>query len=300
MCLTISFCTVILRIRILVQGVMTELVIKNATLEDFDFFLAQAEKEGWNPGLYDAKAFFHTDPHGFFIGYLGKEEVGCISAVAYDNNYGFIGFYIVLPAYRKKGYGLQLWDNAISYLDKRAIGLDGVLAQQKNYEKSRFHLYYKNYRFSGTYKNTNHSTQLVPIAKVPFDLLLHYDAQIFGLQRAEFLKYWIRMPNAYTLAKMKDGHLIGYGVLRSCHKGFKIGPLFADNEDIAKEIFIGLSSKTEGAPLFFDVPEVNAQAMDMAKSFHLKPEFETVRMYTSEPPKQALGKVYGITTFELG
>ena len=33
------------------------------------------------------------------------------------------------------------------------------------------------------------------------------------------------------------GELVGYGVLRECHQGYKIGPLFADDEDVADSLF---------------------------------------------------------------
>jgi hypothetical protein len=32
----------------------------------------------------------------------------------------------------------------------------------------------------------------------------------------------------------------------------------------------------------------------------LKPVFQTARMYKGVPPKQDLGKIFGVTTFELG
>ena len=32
-------------------------------------------------------------PHGFFIGEWWDDPVGCISAVAYDDRFGFVGLY---------------------------------------------------------------------------------------------------------------------------------------------------------------------------------------------------------------
>ena len=37
--------------------------------------------------------------------------------------------------------------------------------------------------------------------------------------------------------------LEGYGVLRACRRGFKIGPLFADDPHIAGTLFQGLASR---------------------------------------------------------
>ncbi|MGI0482044.1 GNAT family N-acetyltransferase [Geminocystis sp. CENA526] len=88
-----------------------------------------AKKEGWNPGKYDLKTFYHTDSQGFFIGKLNNESIGCISAISYDEYFGFLGFYIVKSDFRGKGYGIQLWRHALSHLKERNIGLDGVVAQ---------------------------------------------------------------------------------------------------------------------------------------------------------------------------
>jgi hypothetical protein len=37
-------------------------------------------------------------------------------------------------------------------------------------------------------------------------------------------------PNIASVALIEDGTIRGYGVTRGCREGFKIGPLFVDNE----------------------------------------------------------------------
>jgi len=81
---------------------------------ELNLALEWAAAEGWNPGLHDAECFYAADPEGFFLGeFAGGEPIGCVSAVAYDKHYGFLGFYIVKPQYRGRGFGLQLWDAAM-------------------------------------------------------------------------------------------------------------------------------------------------------------------------------------------
>ncbi len=90
-----------------------------------------AAKEGWNPGLYDAASFYAQDPEGFLVGELNSRPVATISAVRYDDKFGFLGFYIVKPAYRHHGYGYQIWKAALEHLGDRNIGGDGVLEMIK-------------------------------------------------------------------------------------------------------------------------------------------------------------------------
>ncbi len=69
-----------------------------------------AVEEKWNPGLHDLKGFFGIDPHGFFTGYLNSEPIACMSLVRHSESYAFVGYYIVKPPHRGKGYGLKLWN----------------------------------------------------------------------------------------------------------------------------------------------------------------------------------------------
>src|SRR6266568_5997206 len=108
-----------------------------------------AAAEGWNPGLHDARCFHAADPEGFLVAEVDGVPVGCISAVAYGSGFGFIGLYIVVPAWRGRGIGLRLWAAAISRLSGRVIGLDGVPAQQENYRRSGFTLAWGNVRYAG-------------------------------------------------------------------------------------------------------------------------------------------------------
>jgi len=84
--------------------------------------LGWAAREGWNPGLNDAAAFFAADPGGF----LGVERLGSlagtISAVRYGAAYGFIGLFPVPKAFRGDLVGLRLGRPALERLDGVCVG----------------------------------------------------------------------------------------------------------------------------------------------------------------------------------
>lgn len=277
---------------------MAIFTISRAQKKDMDFIISLAKEEGWNPGIYDATAFYNFDPKGFFIGKLNDQKIGSISAVTYNKDFGFLGFYVVIPPYRNQGFGLQLWNFALHHLGNSCIGLDGVIAQQDNYKKSHFQLFHRNIRFED--RGSSFITTLTDLRQIPFEKVLNYDTQVFGVSRKIFLKQWIAMPHSYSLGKMFQEQLLGYGVMRKCVNGFKIGPLFANNLAIASEIYQGLCSKAGSEPVFLDIPEINAEASQLVKSAKMQKVFETARMYNKAPPKQQLEKVFGITTFELG
>src|SRR5262245_28978754 len=131
-----------------------------------------AAAEGWNPGLADAACFAAVDPHGFHIGERDGAPAATVSCVHYDAHFAFLGFYIVRPDLRGRGYGLRIWNAAIAHAGARTIGLDGVVAQQDNYRKSAFRLAYANIRYGGTIGPLSAPTAgIVPLAELPFAML---------------------------------------------------------------------------------------------------------------------------------
>ena len=213
-----------------------------------------------------------------------------------------MGFYIVKPDFRGKGYGVKIWRQALKYLDGQNIGLDGVISQQDNYKKSGFKLAYRNIRYEGKSSGiSNKDPKIVKIDKIPFDQLLNYDNHFFPVTRDRFLRKWIRQPESLAIGFMENNKLNGYGMIRKCRTGYKIGPLFADSQEIAEKIFEELQSfMDQGTKFFLDVPEINIKAVKLAEKAGMKAMFETARMYSKFAPELPLNKVFGVTTFELG
>jgi len=276
--------------------------IKTSTRAEIDIAVEWAANEGWNPGLHDADCYSSADPNGFLMGAVGTEPIATISAVSYGKTFAFIGFYIVKEEYRNKGYGMQMWNAALDKLKGRNIGLDGVVAQQDNYKKSGFKLANRNIRFEGlTGKDAPFAQQVVELSSLPFNLIDSYDQPFFSDVRSSFIRSWINQPESFALGFMEDSELKGYGVIRRCRSGYKIGPLFANTPEIAEILFLALQSRVKAKqPLFLDVAEVNEASVLLAERNKMNIVFETARMYTGDTPNIPLDKIFGVTSFEVG
>ena len=280
--------------------------IKVARFEDVELATKWAEYEGWNPGLHDAKFYYQVDTIGFYMGYLGDEPIASISVVKYDDDFGFLGFYIVKPEYRGQGYGYQLWQQALTHLDGCNVGLDGVVDQQDNYKKSGFKLAHRNICFvrkGGVIENIEQvdAENIKPLSSLEFNDIKKYCAAFFPADRQAFLKGWITQSDSVALGYVENGALKGIGVIRQCAPGYKIGPLFADSADIARALYLRLSGHvSENEDIFLDVPQVNDEAVKLAEQFAMRQCFETARMYTQTQPEIQLQRTYGITSFEIG
>jgi GNAT superfamily N-acetyltransferase len=269
--------------------------------DDMAVAVEWAAAEGWNPGPHDAACFATVDAKGFFIAELDGKPVATVSCVNYDDHFAFLGFYIVRPGLRGQGYGLEIWSAAIAHAGPRVIGLDGVVAQQENYKKSGFKLAYANIRYGGTVAAMDApGAGVVPLSDVPMAMVEASDATVFPAARPAFLRAWISAPAHIGRAVLRDGKLSGWGVIRPCRNGFKVGPLVADDRATADAVLSALLVSVGGGEIFLDVPAINPAAVALAQDLGLKPAFETARMYTGAIPRLALQRVFGVTTFELG
>lgn len=277
--------------------------IRPATQKEFETAVHWATKEGWNPGLDDLDAFYSTDPNGFLMSFENEEPIASISVVRYGSDYGFLGFYIVRPDKRGTGAGITIWNAGIDCLKGRTVGLDGVVQQQANYEKSGFINEGRNIRFSGSLSidlHENPAIRVISSSEVP--KLLSWEKELFPSERSTFLSKWLlaNSKSRISLAYWDKDRLQGYGTIRQCVEGHKIGPLFADNSEIADALLQALVTKAKSGKVILDVPERNEEAIQLAERYNLKPVFETARMYLGQPPKTNIQRIFGITTFELG
>lgn len=258
-----------------------------------------ARQEGWNPGLADAACFHAADPDGFFGTFHEGSLAAVVSAVRYGNAYGFVGLHICRPELRGRGFGTRVWNSALRDMSNRTLGLDAVDQQRDTYARLGFRQAWDNYRFRGQGGGVV-PVGIVDLDTVPFAHIAAYDRDVFEADRRRFLRAWIAQPDAVRLGVVRDGALVGWGLLRRCGEGRKIGPLVADDPVTAELLLDGLLAAAPHEPVFLDVPEPNAVAMRAAEAHGMTPVFRTARMYRGAHPPIDLSKVWGVTTFELG
>jgi Acetyltransferase (GNAT) domain/Acetyltransferase (GNAT) family len=275
------------------------------TLADLELALDWAAAEGWNPGLDDAAAFHLADPDGFLMGFLDGEPVACISVVNYGDSFAFLGLYICRAEFRGRGFGWALWQAGLAHAGDRTIGLDGIIAQQANYAKSGFTLAHHTIRYVGVASTSEiGDARIVELRRArPGGLagaVAAYDEAFFPGPRSGFLRGWIMPPGRRTVVWVEENKVRGYGSVRACRAGNKIGPLFADTETIADRLFGALTARLRGSLVSVDVPQPNGTATALAKHNGLAPVFETARMSRGKSPFPPLDRIWGITTLELG
>ena len=284
--------------------------IRNMCRDEVDDLVCWAAREGWNPGLHDADLFWATDPEAFIAAELDGELIGGGAITSYHGEYGFMGFFIVRPEYRGRGLGNELWhvrrDRLIHRLQPGAtIGMDGVFDMQDYYARGGFVFSHRNLRFSLDIPREGLPDEADPaavkrLAEVPLAQVADYDRNCFPTPRHHFLQGWIAQPDALALGYVGGDQLAGYGVIRRCGEGCKVGPLFADSAGIAHALYCKLAAFGAGGPVFLDAPENNPAAMQLVQQYGMKEVFGCARMYLGPEPAVAHDRIFGVTTFELG
>ena len=276
--------------------------IRALSLDEVRTVIDWAADEGWNPGVHDAELFFSADPQGFLGAFIDDQLVGSISAVCYGDDFAFLGLYLVKPELRGQGIGSQLWAHAMQRVEGRTVGLDGVVDMQSSYARSGFALAYRNIRFGGQVRDVQPlSDAMVVIGRDDLHRIQSLDRATFGADRSAFLADWLSQPEGHSWAYVEDGQIRGFGTVRACREGFKVGPLVADSALVAAEVFNALAKSVgDRGPIYLDVPEPNVAAVDLARAVGLSPVFETARMYAKGNPDLDIPLIFGVTSFELG
>ncbi len=287
------------------ENAADRLQIRSMTRDELDLLVEWAAKEGWNPGVHDAEHFWQADPRGFIAAEIEGELVGGGSIVSYGHHYGFMGLFIVRSDLRGQGFGDRLWHDRKRRLLERLkepslIGMDGVFTMQDYYARGGFSFYTRDLRFEGRGADSTGSSQVVDLEQFAFSEVDAYDQRHFPAPRAAFLDRWIKAPGGAAVGVRRDGRLAGFAVLRPCLVGYKIGPLFADDAELAELLFCELSRKVAGEAIFLDAPENNPFALALAAAHDMKEVFGCARMYLGQAPRLADHEVFGVTTFELG
>lgn len=290
------------------------LTIRPLQEADIPTITGWARQEGFAPGVGDVAIYRQTDRQGLWVGWLGDEPVGCIAGVRYNASYGFIGLFLVVPAQRGRGYGVQLWRHALQHLaDVPCIGLEAAPDRIDDYAGWGFAPASPTTRWQrladdGAPAPSPSAPEppwcLLEGGAIPTTAVQRFDAEREPSPRPHFLRQWLRHPAGTVLALVdRRGACHGFGRVRPCllpaGDGWRVGPLVADSPAAARALLEGLLQRHPGAVLI-DAPGANAAAAPLLASLGFAPISRTLRMYRGVPPAVSLADVYGLACLELG
>ena len=289
------------------------LSIKPLSEYDINFVTEISRNEGFAPGVGDLGIYQNTDKQGLWVGWLNDIPIGCIAGVRYNDNYGFLGLFLVIEKFRGNGFGLQLWKKALSHLsDLPCVGLEAAPERISDYSKWGFNVSSKTTRWQwlGDGKLLDDdfgdldNFSFVEGSSIPQNAVEKFDEKRETTSRPHFLSSWLNHPAGKVIAVIdQEKRCHGFGRIRPCllknGEGWRIGPLMADTPNLLKILLKKLVDSHPGL-IIIDAPGLNNYASEVFRELGFQSESETFRMYRGFQPPVSMNDVYGLACLELG
>lgn len=273
-----------------------EYQIRSLDQNEFSQVISFARAEKWLMGHDDHQLFYKLAEKDFLGGFFEGKLVSTISCINYGEM-GFIGLYIVKPEYRAMGFGLKLFEAALQHLKHcSVIGLDAVIKQIPNYKKHGFvSAYTQNLLIGYVPYQPNKAVS----TEFTFDEVYPLFNQSFPCTRKEFYATWLNYTK--TAVYRDEGRVKGIGSIRLGDNEIgKIGPLIAENAEIAKILIQHLSHYVSSHQVSICCSSENVMAMKLYESLNFKNTLLSERMYRGPKPSHDLQHIFGSASQELG
>ncbi len=249
--------------------------IRRFDRDDIPSAIALCRAAGWNQLPEDWSRLIEEEPDGCFVAEADGEIVGTVTSTRYGSTLAWIGMMLVDERFRQRGIATQLMSTCLEYLRKqrvRCIKLDATPAGQSMYERLGFRAEWSFHRWAREAVNPNDAPSRRASDSTLGQSHLDLDRIAFGADRSGWLERLGQQSNCRQNPS-------GFGMLRRGYLADYLGPVVAKDRDAANEIIDDLLSQSSST-LFWDIPQVNRDAVEIAKSHRFEPVRQLTRMWT--------------------
>lgn len=276
-----------------------------------------ATEEGWNVGKHDGQTYYEAFKEGCKLLMLDdKTPIGAIFLAAYGKNFVFIGLYILEKNYRGNGLGKVLWQHAMKEIESFNAALYAVPEQIDRYKKSGFNFSYNVNRWNIKTKGSKqldikdeNTTQIDSKDENLLTQISEYDARMFPKPRFNLIKLLLKANATIGFVIRNKQQIEGYGIIRECQRGYRLGPLYANTLESAKNVTERLLKSIDKENQIVIVDSPSEKENHHIKYFHEyfssepdKPSNTQAMSKDTMPPEVGnnLDKLYGACSLELG
>jgi len=242
--------------------------VRLLTRSDIPAGLRLKDYAGWNQTAADWMRFLRASPAGCFAVEVDGRVVGTSATIAYEDRFAWIGMVLVDPAYRSRGIGTRLLEQAVEYLEGLHIPtlkLDATPHGKPIYEKLGFVPEYEIERLV-LYREAVAAPRLSPSAVPDIEKIIESDREIFGADRGDLLRSLHADAPDFTLAVELEGAIIGYALGRGGSRADHLGPWMAWDEPTAWELLDEFLRRSGRETVFVDCLKDNEMARDLLLS----------------------------------
>ena len=200
--------------------------------------LRLSQQVGWNQTEKDWHAFISFRPTGCFAAIADNKIVATGTTIDYQQKFSWIGMILVDKEYRRMGIGKMMLQHCIASLDNcETIKLDATPMGKIVYDKLGFVDEYNLKRFIRKEDDISQNARGVErITANNLKVLRDYDREIFAADRFAILSKWWSNHQENSFIYLANNRLYGYVLCRQGMDSLHIGPLLADNDEIAEKL----------------------------------------------------------------
>ena len=298
-------------------------VHRAGSAEDLQFAVELGIPIGWTDNVdYDGLLYYSADSQGSYIGELEGQKISLVIMALYGNNeFCHIGYFIVDPKFRGKGYGKKTWDYAWSQIPENCImSLNADQDMAQKYEMLGFKPAWKETIFAcsamkiSCLPSTSSHLVIARTRDCQLNELVDYDESVFGYRRESLVKTALSVPacEGWVVCD-QHGEIQGYCNIKKMttkETMWSVSPLYANNTSVATILlkraasFVGAKDQT--AVFSVTVPEINVPGLEMIKSVSTKVIYRTTRMFAHVLPittlenSSKMQRVFGLSSLATG
>ena len=256
------------------------------TREDLPFADSVRELAGWNQTLADWERFLAAEPDGCFLAEWNGGPAGTATTIIYSQALAWIGMVLVHPDFRRLGIGRALLERCIEHLrsrEVRCIKLDATPLGKKVYDGLGFVEEWTLTRWERAVANSPKLERASSIRDCQdANAIESLDVEAFGTSRRKVLEPLLKQARCALVSETECGRIEGYGLLREGSAACYLGPIVAESTHIATQLVNALLPAAEGSTVYWDIPDQNGAAVELAKEHGFMPQRTLTRMYLGE------------------
>lgn len=266
---------------------MSSLRIRLFQKTDFVFADSLRALAGWNQTPDDWMRFLNHQPDGCFVAEWDGQPVGTATTTLYEDKVAWIGMVLVHPDARRRGIGRALLEHCIAFLKPRVacIKLDATPLGKTLYDTLGF-------KDEWTLRRWETDRVELPARPMKYHVrswraddkraIQALDHEAFGVDRWPMVRrttWQIARPLIHQTIKQR---VVGFGVLRKGARARYLGPVVAESIAAAGPLIKSLVLEQPKHPIFWDIPDPNTCAVELAQRLGFQPQRPLIRMFLGE------------------
>jgi ribosomal protein S18 acetylase RimI-like enzyme len=223
---------------------------------------------GWNQTLDDWRFFLAARPQGCFLAEWDGAAAGTAATVVHGSELAWISMLLVHPEYRRLGIGRRLLLACLEHLQAsgmRCIKLDATPEGRPLYQSLGFQDEWTLHRWEGGFSPNVPPPEIRAWREADALSFDFRDTRAFGASRRDLIVALARRSCRALTCESHEGQPAGWGLLRQGSRAFYLGPVSAISPAAGIALLEALLAYESGAPVFWDIPDLNTAARDCAQ-----------------------------------